>query len=199
MLHRRPNILKIWCAASLLFLACITLSERALSQSGSVPVNIQYALFVKILSFDRTLGAQARGEIVIGVVYEGNSMKSSDVKSKLVTAMEEAPADVKGMPVRYMLMDLDVEQDVSLLVARHRPTILYVAPIRAAGIEAITTVSRAEKILTLTGVPQYVESGLAVGVGVNAERPQIIVNLPAAKSEGVDFDSQLLRIARVIQ
>jgi hypothetical protein len=36
-------------------------------------------------------------------------------------------------------------------------------------------------------------------VGIARERPQIIVNLGAARAEGSDFTSQLLRVSRVIE
>ena len=64
--------------------------------------------------------------------------------------------------------------------------------------EKITGVSRAKKVITLTSVPDYVESGLAVGIGVKGGKPRIIINLPAAKAEGANFSSQLLRLAKVI-
>ncbi|MCK4591646.1 MAG: YfiR family protein, partial [Candidatus Latescibacteria bacterium] len=84
-------------------------------------------------------------------------------------------------------------------VSRNNIDILYVAPLRALGVKTITGVSRAKRILTLTGVPDYVESGLAVGIGIKGEKPRVIINSPAAKAEGADFSSQLLKLAKVIK
>jgi hypothetical protein len=195
----RPNIMSVFYLTSVLLIACFAFFEKSVSQTMPVPVNIQYALFMKILSFDRALDDRVHGEIIIGIVYERNSKKSSDVMNNLIVAMDEAPADVMGMHVRYVLMDIADEPDMSRLVARHGPSVLYVAPIGATNIEAIASVCRTKKILTLTGIPEYLESGLAVGVGVNEKRPQVIINLAAARAEGTNFDSRLLRVAKVIQ
>lgn len=39
----------------------------------------------------------------------------------------------------------------------------------------------------------------SVGIDLTGDRPDIVINLPAAKAEGADFDAQLLKLARVIQ
>jgi hypothetical protein len=52
---------------------------------------------------------------------------------------------------------------------------------------------------TFTGVPLYVEQGVALSIGIVRERPQIIVNLAATRAEGSDFTSQLLRLCKVIE
>ena len=65
--------------------------------------------------------------------------------------------------------------------------------------EKITNLSRDKKILTLTGVPDYVDSGLTVGIGTKGRKPRIIINLLAAKAEGADFSSGLLNLAKVVK
>jgi hypothetical protein len=65
-------------------------------------------------------------------------------------------------------------------------------------IEEIVAISRAHRITTLTGVPGFVEKGIALGLALRAERPLILVHLVAARAEGADLDSQLLKLARVL-
>ena len=50
----------------------------------------------------------------------------------------------------------------------------------------------------MTGVPEYVDQGVAVGVGIRKDRPLIIVNLEQARAEGSVFSSQLLALARIV-
>ena len=76
--------------------------------------------------------------------------------------------------------------------------VLYVAPLRAVAIGEVVAISRARKITTLTGVPEFVEKGIALGIALRAERPLILVHLAAARAEGADFNSQLLKLARVL-
>jgi hypothetical protein len=50
----------------------------------------------------------------------------------------------------------------------------------------------------VTGVPDYVRRGVAVGIGVVQDKPQVLINLAAARAEGSDFDASLLRIATIL-
>ena len=65
-------------------------------------------------------------------------------------------------------------------------------------IDNIIDISRREKIITLTGVPEYVNMGLAVGIDIRENRPQIVINMSAAKAEGADFSSQLLKLSKIV-
>jgi len=40
---------------------------------------------------------------------------------------------------------------------------------------------------------------VAVGIGVRQDKPQILINLASARSEGSEFDASLLRIATVLR
>ena len=88
--------------------------------------------------------------------------------------------------------------NLRVAISRNKVNILYIAPLRTLELNRITRLSRARKLMTLTGVPHYVKSGLAVGIGVRGKNPRIIINLPAARAEGSNFSSQLLRLAKVI-
>lgn len=169
------------------------------AQEMAVPVKVQIPLFLKILTFDRKLKARVGDEIVIGVVYQRKFRKSLNVKDRFVDMMNESSiTKVENIPIRQVSIDID-KTDLAGAVSRNNIDILYVAPLRALGVKTITGVSRAKRILTLTGVPDYVESGLAVGIGIKGEKPRVIINSPAAKAEGADFSSQLLKLAKVIK
>ncbi len=83
-------------------------------------------------------------------------------------------------------------------MSNHDIDILYITPLRATGIKEIIRACGAGKILTLTGVPEYVTDGVAIGIGIKGEKPRILINITSAKNEGSDFSSQLLKLAMVI-
>ena len=62
----------------------------------------------------------------------------------------------------------------------------------------IGRIGRFRRFRTITGVPEYVDQGLAVGIGIRRDRPLIIVNLEQARAEGAAFSSQLLALARIV-
>ena len=77
--------------------------------------------------------------------------------------------------------------------------VLYITPMRAVDLGSITKQTRAAARVTLTGVPEYVDAGIAVGVDLQGERPRILINLAAARAEGADFDSRLLKLAKIVE
>jgi hypothetical protein len=174
-------------------------TARFYAQEMAVPVKLQLALFFKILTFDRNLKERVGNEIVVGIFYQNKSEVSLQVKEELLKVVKESSVKkIEDIPIRFVPIDIE-ETDPAEAISRNDVDILYMTPLDAVEIETITTMSRAKKITTLTGVPDYVESGIAVGIGTKGEKPLIIINLPAAKAEGADFSSQLLKLAKVIE
>jgi hypothetical protein len=169
------------------------------AQEMAVPLSVQVPLLLKILTFDRNLKERVGEEVVIAVVYQGKFKTSLNVKDEFVKLIQESSMpSIGGIPVRCIALDLSTEKELDQAIVQDSIDVLYVAPLRAVGIETIAGVSRKRKITTLTGVPEYVESGLAVGLGIKGDKAEIIINLPVAKSEGADFSSQLLKLARIL-
>ena len=170
------------------------------AQEIEVPVKLQIPLFLKILTFDRNLKARVGDEIVIGIVYQKKFRTSLNVKDEFANTMEElAVKSLKDIPIRSVSIDIDDQPDLARAISRDPIDILYITPLRAMEIRTIAAISRAKQVITLTGVPDYVESGIAVGLGIKDNKPQIIINLQAAKAEGADFNSQLLSLSKVIK
>lgn len=169
------------------------------AQEMSVPAKLQYQIFLKILTFDRNLRDRVGDEIVIGIIYQSNFRKSWKVREEIVEAINESPEKkLEDIPIRYVTINLSGENDLKEIISRNKVDIFYITPIRAFDLRTITVMSRAKKILTLTGVTDYVELGIAVGLGLKRQKPQIIINLTAAKAEGSDFSSKLLNLAKIV-
>jgi hypothetical protein len=88
--------------------------------------------------------------------------------------------------------------DLAAVLQRERIDVLYVTPMRAVDFDTLKATVRASQVITVTGVPEYVERGLAIGVGVKGERPEIVINLDASRAEGAELNAQVLRIARIV-
>ena len=169
------------------------------AQEISVPVNVQYVLFSKILTYDRNLESRVGSEIVFGIIYQSKFRLSKNIKNELVKVIEETnKMKIGDIPFRHILIDFD-KNDLASAILNNKVDILYIAPLRAVSIDTIAAISRTEQIMTLTGVPEYCESGLAVGIEQKGGKPSIIVNLTAALAEGAKFSSQLLRLAKIIK
>jgi YfiR/HmsC-like len=164
-----------------------------------VPAPMQASLFAKILTFDRNLKARAGKELKIGVLYQKKVRSSLEAQEEFLWAMCGAPGQrIEALAVSCVAIEWTNAPEVEATVVRKGIRVLYVAPLRAVAIEEIVAISRARKVTTLTGVPEFVEKGIALGLALRAERPLVLVNLTAARAEGADLNSQLLKLARVL-
>lgn len=160
-----------------------------------LPVKDQMPLFLKILSYDKNLPHRG-DEIVIGVMYQERFRSSILAKDEVMEVMQSFEA-VSGRSIR--LVPLAIDENTALDERLDDPAInvFYVAPLRAFDLQKLTDVSRTREIITLTGVPAYLDAGLSVSLDVKGGKPLILINLPASEAEGADFHSQLLKFAQV--
>lgn len=187
-----------------LFFLVLTLGHwpRALpAQEMDVPASVQVPLLFKILTFDRKLGIRASGnDIVIAVVFQTGFRASVIARDQVMEALKRLrDSTISGHPVHWVAVELDDAESLKRTLVRERVDVIYVTPLRGVELDDIITAARSRGVTTFTGVPQYVERGLAIGVGIARERPEIIINLLATRAEGSDFNSQLLRVSKVIQ
>lgn len=183
------------------FLCLILLAASSASaQEMVVPSAVQYQLFLKILSYDRHLIANMGAELVIGILYQSGFRASHRAMDEFQEAIRTtAQKDFEKVSIRAVPIDLDKVSDLEKALNDKKVSVIYLAPLRAYEINAIAAISRAKKVVTLTGVPEYAEKGIAVGLGMKGESPEIIINLPAAREAGSDFSANLLKLARVIE
>lgn len=182
---------------SLTLINLVFIIVLAIGQEVDVPVNTQVPIFFKILAFDRNLQTKAKDEINIGIVYQGKFNLSRDIKDSFVSELDNLVDNkIQELPVKYFPIDLDL-QNLETAIKNKKINIIYVTPLRAFDIKKITTLSRQYQVCTLTGISEYVEKGIAVGIDVKGDRPEILINLQAAKSENSDFSSQLLKLAHI--
>lgn len=181
-------------------LAPLLLLAPLRAQEVPVPVEVQVTLFVKILSFDRHLNARPAGPVVLGVLYQGRYPTSDHVAERFRAAAGRVRGEGEAGPsFQIVAIDLDETQDLAEALVRHQVVVLYVSPLRAVNVREVALVARRRGVVTLTGVPRYVQGGLGIGLDLNNSRPEIIINLSATRAEGADLDAQLLKLARIIE
>lgn len=178
------------------------LPHGAVAQEVAVPVAVQIPILVKILNFDRALPGRAGGRLVVGVLFQGRYRTSANVADEVCRSLRElAPSAFGGLESlerSCVAIDLDATPALDSAIKRQRVQVLYVSPLRAFPLGDIIAISRAGQITTLTGVPRYVETGLAIGLDMKRERPEIVINLAASRAEGADLTAHLLKLARVV-
>lgn len=170
------------------------------AQEMETPVQIQLPLFLKILSFDRNLKTRSKDVVHIGILYQKNVRQSVQVKNEVLKIVEEMQQkEILGMQTQFFPIEFTSESDLATAATRYDLEVIYITPMRAVDISMLSAHCHELHLLTITGVPEYMETGIAVGIGLKGEKPLIIINPTAAKLAGADFHSQLLKLAKIIQ
>ena len=183
-------------AALAAFVAMASGAHAAAPADVPVPARLQAQLFAKILGFDRNLDSRAGRTVVIGVLHQRGYRPSLDAGDEIQAAIAALPAG--ELTLRVVMLDADAA-DLDALLDAQSLAVLYVTPLRALEVETVAAAARRRSIRTLTGVPAYVRRGLSIGLGLRDGRPEILVNLEAARAEGANYSSQLLTLVRVVR
>lgn len=167
------------------------------AQDVAVPVALQVPLFLKVMSFDRKFAGRAGPSLVIAVVYQRGNRASTIAKDEALRAIAATPPAF-GVVRRGVAIDLDAGGDLAARMRERYADVVYLTPVRSADVRGIATAARAAGAATWTGVAEYMSQGIAVGVRLERDKPRIMINLTAAKLQGCDFTSELLKLAQLI-
>jgi hypothetical protein len=178
----------------------LLLCGQVRAQEVALPVALQYQLFAKILTYDRNLTPRPDGQLIIAVVFQPSVRPSRAVADGFVDAVRSSSLKtVNGAPVRIERIALTNPAALEVALKEVQAGAAYLAPLRATDVRAVLAVTERLGVLSMTGVPEYMEAGVAIGLDVRNGKPHIIVNLPRARAGGADLGSALLNIAEVLR
>jgi hypothetical protein len=149
-----------------------------------VPAAKQVEFFVKIWAMDRSLARLPR---VVVIIYQ------SRYRESLVTRNGIADAVARGHDVRCIDIDVGDGENLEAKLAAVQADAAYIAPLRAVEITEIVSLVQKRGLRTMNAVPGYVGRDVAVAVILRGNRPAIHIDLNAARAEGSDYSSELLK------
>jgi hypothetical protein len=165
----------------------------ALSAEAQIP------LLLKVLTYDRNFEKKAGKELAMGIVHDPADRESAKATDEVGTTLFKFTGrTVKKLPFKYYTIEFTGAADLEKFVKEKGISVLYVAPGSTKNLPVLLKLSDELNLTTVTGVPDYVRRGVAVGIGVVQDKPQILINLATARAEGSEFDASLLRIATVL-
>ncbi len=158
----------------------------------------QFQLFQKILTFERTWKKKSLAEVRMAILYEKNYELSSWIKEEFLAAVN-TDAQIEGLPIRLQEIAIEEVVDWPQFFSQQKILFLYITPLHPVTqkkqLKEILNFCNDFKVATFTGETDYVELGVAIGLGVTDHNPQAIINLQAARKQGLDLSSQLLRMS----
>lgn len=182
-----------------IYLLILFLFQTLFAQTVEVPVDIQFPIFLKILTFDRKLQQRGKNGLNMLIIYQKNFRSSYLIKEEIGKILTRLDINkIESIPIKYSFIDID-ETNLHSALAKYNTNLIYICPLRGVPVESITKITREGGVLSFTGVPEYVESGVSVGIELKGEKPHIMINLASAKAEQAEFSSQLLRVAKILE
>lgn len=165
----------------------------------ALPAMTQWSLFDRILAFDRTFAERAEDQLVVGIMYQRRNRVSSTAREEILAASREIPGRVLD-PEQVRFVSLEPSSTTSLRrrMKDEGVDVLYLTPMRAQNAAQIAAVASELSVVTLSGVREYIDDGVGIGLGSRGGRPEILVNLEVCRSVGMDLNSELLRLATVV-
>lgn len=165
-----------------------------------IPANLQAAIIMRMLGYDRALKGRAGKELVVGIVAKTSDRVSIEAQVEMQKAFDALPAqDVRGLPLRALSLNFKGPAEVGTWIAHEGIGVLYVPPGLDKELAAIRAICTERHTVAVTPVRLFVDQGLPLGIVLKEGRPSIVVNLPAAEAVGMDLDPKLLALSQVIR
>ncbi|MCP5062510.1 MAG: DUF4154 domain-containing protein [Ignavibacteriae bacterium] len=155
-------------------------------------------LIPKVLSLDKNFSSRKEDQFNLAVLYSSVQRNSSEIKDEIKEKLKKNNMFVKTTKVIITFIDLVKTINIEEYLKENKIDVVYITPLRGVDINSIANICKEEKALTVTGVLDFMENEISVSFDIKDKKLQIIINNDAAKLEGTNFSSRLLRIAKII-
>jgi len=164
---------------TLCILLLIFLVDSGFTQTNEAPPDVAAAMLVKVIAF------------------ESNVSKEKEVTIYVLDAPEVIGELKKGIGKPIGKSTLSAVDSGSVLPV-NVPSLLYIGS--EAHLDSAMQYTQAHQIPSVTGNPELVKKGVALGFGVGSDnKPKIFLNLSASVKEGLEWNPAILKIAKTVK
>jgi len=162
----------------LIALIFLGISTSVLGQNPA-PANVASALILKVIKYERNISSG--GSISIYVL--GNPEAQTELEKGLGLQIGSAT-----------LSDVSGGEDLP----GAKPSVLFVG--QTANTDVAIEYARSNNILSVTNDPELVTKGVTLGVGVgNDGKPKIMINLSSSDEENLNWNADIMKVARTVK
>lgn len=171
------------------------------ARAGELDPEQRMKILLRALAYDRGLHKRADGgRVVVKVLFDPANANSSADKDAVVAALRElSAAKIKGLDLSVDALSYQGQAALQTGLASGRVAAVYVCAGLKGKLTEITGAARAAGVATLSGSNAYAKAGVSISAIEQDGAGKIVVNLPSAKSEGLELDAALLRLATVLR
>lgn len=160
----------------------------------TVPLELQVDLMRRVVRFERGFAGRAGEQVKLLLVAPGRGAVAPQLGKAL-----EAVKEIAGKPIQVSTHRFSTAADLKGAVTREGAQIVYLPPGLLAETPAIAAALGGVPVITVCTDGDQVEHGAVLGFELVSARPKIVLNLGQARRQGLDFNSDLFRLARVIK
>lgn len=182
------------------FMILFLFAHASNSQTVVVPVDIHLPILFKVLNLEKGASKPDTGAFIVAIIYESSNAGSVAVMNEILAFCNREQQNLMDdKSITFITVDIHKTKNFQEIIHATKAFALYVAPLSPVALHRVTGASQKEKMLSMTGVPEYVDEGVSLGVGVKGDSPEIIINLTSSKEEGSEFSSKVLGVARIVK
>lgn len=176
-------------------LICIKLECQELTTA----VDVHLPIFLKTLTFDKNFISQNQDTIFIHLLYQNNDKNSIHIKNLVYEyILNNKLNTLNNKPLIFLELAVKTEEDFKNYIKKCSVKYLYIARLKDINLANVTNSCNIQKILTFTGVSDYLENGAALSLGIRGNKPEILLNLENSKKQGANFNSRLLNLVKLV-
>ena len=185
--------------AKLIAVVFLLLVNTSIAQRIKVPIDVQLKVIPKIISLNKSFSFESNENALnIAVLYSSQQRNSKQVYQDIEKNLNSGGLVVKGNLTNVLFLDISSNNNLENFLRENKINVLYITPLRGLDVSKITSICKTASVLSISGVVEYIESDVSVILDIDDNKLKILINQKSAKSEGVDFSSRLLRIAKII-
>jgi hypothetical protein len=152
-------------------------------------------LMLKVITYDNAFARTGEGAFVVLVPYAGADREQADE----VIAAADTLAQKMILHRTLKFVPVKAEELSAKAAEQHASAVLMPPGAPASLTQRIVSVAASQHIYSLAMDPERVDEGIALGVGTNNGKPQLVINITSARAEGCDFQPSVLKVAKTVQ
>ena len=134
----------------------------------------------------------------VNVLILAKSTKVESVRAaSLLQAALAREDDIAGLPHETVVMNFTDAAALGAEAKKRSVSVVYVPPGFDAELESICSAMQPLGVMTITAVPDYVRRCVVVGFEAVSGKPKLLIHLGQARRHGIDFKSEILKLAKV--
>lgn len=164
---------------------------------AEVPMNVQAAIFSKVLSYDANLDNRSAKGITMAVVVDQQTKNRQNQISTKFRSFLKKSFPKHSSDVRIVFFSAP---SFSADIANAQTNLIYLPDGSAdKTIKSSVDLANSQRIPLLSGSEKAIHLGGAVGVTIEGSKPKIVINLAKSKKQGMKLSAKVLQIAKIVK